>query len=165
MPIYPQSACFLFLFLGVRSGERVMPSSLLSEPTLSLLLHLQSRAGPSGQPWDPLERRKESWATELGDASSLMCVLGKAGGQRVCADRGQFCCRATPGPHILSPTSQDGAHPVCVHGAGGPRGRPRARPRGPRSRACGQWTWGEGGSVWPRFGATLVPLPTAQLWS
>lgn len=80
MPIYPQSACFLFLFLGVRSGERVMPSSLLPEPTLSLLLHLQSRAGPSGQRWDPLERRKDSWATELGDASSSPCVLGKAGG-------------------------------------------------------------------------------------
>lgn len=55
MPIYPQSVCFLFLFLGARSGEKAMPSSLLSEPTL------QSPPASAEPDWAPPGSRGTPW--------------------------------------------------------------------------------------------------------
>lgn len=137
MPIYPQSACFLFLFLGVRSGERVMPSSLLSEPTLSLLLHLQSRAGPSGQPW----RRPGEEEGELGHRARGCFFLN------VCAGEGGRAAGLRRPWSVLLQSYTRATYPFS-HFPGRCPSRLCPRGWGPERKTQGQASWAKIPSLW-----------------
>lgn len=108
---------------------------------------------PGGQ-WDPLEKEEELGPRARGSFFLTMCAREGRRAASLCRPWSvliQSCTEATS-PFCHFPGQ---CHPVCVHGAGGPRGRPRARPHGQDPKLVDSGLGEREVPPGPIFGATL----------
>lgn len=171
MPIYPQSDCFLFLFLGGTLWGEGDALFLCRNPTPSLLLHLYSRAGPPTPP-----PPAPAPGSRVGPPGEEEGKLGPRARGRffltMCAREGRRAASLCRPWSVLIQSCTRATSPFC-HFPGQCPSRLCPRSWGPERKTQGQASGqdpklvdsglGERGSAWPHFGATLVPLLAAQL--